>query len=180
MSVKVGVIVGSNAKDSINLKLAKALAKLGAGKAEFTFININDVPMYNRDLDNTPPAEVVRLKKDLASVTSFLFVTPEYNRGIPALLKNAIDWASRPASDGYWRKPTAITGTSPGGIGAGMAQVQLKSSLADMGGPIVPGGVYLQFKSDMIDADDNITDENTKKFLQGFVDKAITFFDKNA
>lgn len=179
MSVKVGVIVGSNAKDSINMKLAKALMKLGEGKADFSLISLNDLPIYNRDLDNTPPAEVVTFKNELNSVDAFIFVTPEYNRSIPGLLKNAIDWASRPASEGIWRKPTAVTGTSPGGIGAGMAQVQLKSILADMGGPIVPGGVYLQFKPDMVDADDNVTNDDTKKFLTGFVEKAVTFFGKN-
>jgi chromate reductase len=179
MSIKIGVIVGSNAKDSINLKLAKALVKLGESKADFSFIKIDDLPIYNRDLDNTPPESVVRVKNDLKAVDAFLFVTPEYNRSVPALLKNVIDWASRPASDGYWRKPTAVTGTSPGGIGTGMAQTQLKSILADMGGPIVPGGVYLQFKPDMIDEDGNIANEDTQKFLTGFIDKAITFFAKN-
>lgn len=180
MTQKIAVIVGSNAKDSINRKLAKALIKLGAGKAEFTLLDIAHLPMYNRDLDNTPPEEVVQFKKEASAHDGYLFLTPEYNRSIPAVLKNAIDWGSRPQATSIWRKPVAVTGTSPGGIGTGMAQQHLKNILTDIAGPLLPGGVYLTYKSDMIDESDTVVNDDTKKFLQGFIDKTISFFEKQA
>ena len=93
---KVAVIVGSIRKDSINKKLATALEKLGAGKLEFQRIRIDDLPLFNQDDEASPPPEVVRMKGEIKAADAVLFVTPEHNRSIPAAMKNAFDWASRP------------------------------------------------------------------------------------
>ena len=93
---RVAVFVGSTRPTSSNLKLAKALEKLAAGKLAFDYIEIGNLPFYDDALWNDPPAEVIRLKREIAAADAVLFVTPEYNRSIPGILKNAIDWPSRP------------------------------------------------------------------------------------
>ena len=91
---KIAVLVGSLRRDSINLKFAKALAKLGGNRFDFRFVELGDLPIYNEDLWENPPPSVLRLKKDVDAADAVLFVTPEYNRSIPAVVKNAIDWGS--------------------------------------------------------------------------------------
>ena len=92
----LAVIVGSNRRDSINRKLAQALTKLGADKFDASFVRIDDLPMFNQDLESNLPAEVVRFKNELARADGVLIVTPEHDRSIPAVLKNAVDWGARP------------------------------------------------------------------------------------
>jgi len=117
--LNLAVIVGSNRRDSINRKLAHALARLGAGSFEASFPRIDDLPMFNQDLEGNLPAEVVRFKSELARADGVLIVTPEHDRSIPALLKNAVDWGARPYGKNSWAgKPAFITGTSPGAIGS--------------------------------------------------------------
>ena len=93
---KVAVIVGSNRRESINLKFAKALAKLGSDQLDFKFVQIDDLPIYNQDNESNLPPSVSRFKAALAEADGVLIVTPEHNRSIPAVLKNAIDWGTRP------------------------------------------------------------------------------------
>lgn len=170
---KTAVIVGSLRKESYNLKLAKALGKLGKDRFDVQFVQIGDLPLFSQDLEANVPAAVTRLKTDIANADAVLIVTPEYNRGIPGPLKNAIDWASRPyGKNSFAGKPAAICGASPGAIGTACAQASFKSVLsyldvALMGAP----EVYFQFKEGLIDADGNIASEDTKKFLQNFADK---------
>ena len=99
---KVAVIVGSNRRESVNRKLAQALAKLGAAKADFSFAQIDDLPIYNQDHEADLAKPVVRFKAELAAADAVLFVTPEHNRSIPAVLKNAIDWGGRPWGQNSW------------------------------------------------------------------------------
>lgn len=169
----VAVVVGSLRKDSYNLKLARALEKLAAGKMKFKYLSIGDLPLFNQDLEANVPASVTTLKKDIESADAVLFVTPEYNRSIPGVLKNAIDWASRPYGQNSWAgKPAAIAGTSPGAVGTGIAQNHLRSitsgflDMPTMGQP----EMYLAFKDDLIDAQGNINNEGTQKFLQTYID----------
>jgi chromate reductase len=116
--VKIAVIVGSTRRESINRKLAHALARLGTDRAEFRFVEIGDLPLYNQDLEGELPKSVLRFKSEIAAADGLLFVTPEHNRSLPALLKNAVDWGARPYGQNSWSgKPAAITGTSPGAIG---------------------------------------------------------------
>lgn len=178
MTLNIAVIVGSTRNGSINLKLAKALAKLGEGKATFNFIDIEKLPMFNEDLEKEQPAEAVAFGEAIGKNDAILMVTPEYNRSIPALLKNAIDWGSRPIAKGAWKRPMAITGTSKGGIATAAVQQHLRAVMNDIGGAVLPGEVYFTFKDELFDADQNITNDDTKKFLQGFVDRFITFAEK--
>lgn len=169
---KVTVIVGSNRRDSINRKLAQALVKLGAAKAEFSFARIDDLPMYNQDHEADLPKPVARFKAELAAAEAILFVTPEHSRSIPAVLKNAIDWGARPWGKNSWTgKLAAVAGASVGAIGTAIAQAHLKNILLAQGALVAGGEAYLTFKDGLIDADNNVTDEGTRKFLQGFVDQ---------
>jgi chromate reductase len=169
---QIAVIAGSNRRDSINRKLALALAKLGAGKFDAKLVRIDDLPMYNQDIEANLPAEVVRFKNEIARADGVLIVTPEHNRSIPTVLKNAIDWGARPYGKSVWPgKPAFITGTSPGAIGSALAQQHLRSVMTGLGMILLGGEAYVTFKPNLIDEHGNIGDESTKAFLQGFVDR---------
>ena len=173
----LGIIVGSNRRDSINRKLAQALAKLGDDAFEAKFISIDDLPMYNQDAENPVPAPVARFKAELGSADALLFVTPEHSRSIPAVLKNAIDWGSRPYGKNAWAgKPAAITGTSGGAIGTAVAQQHLRQVLGSgMGMHVLGGEAYITFKPELIDAQGNVTDDSVRKFLKTFIDQFAGF-----
>ena len=172
---KVAVIVGSNRRESVNRRLAQALTRLGADKFAFSFVQIDDLPLYNQDLESELPKTVGRFKSEIAAADGLLFVTPEHNRSIPTVLKNAIDWGARPYGQNSWNgKPAAITGTSPGAIGTAIAQQHLRQVLGDLGVLVMGGEAYVGFKPGLIDADGAITDESTRKFLAGFVDQFAT------
>ena len=170
---RVAVFVGSTRPTSSNLKLAKALEKLAAGKLAFDYIEIGNLPFYDDALWNDPPAEVIRLKREIAAADAVLFVTPEYNRSIPGILKNAIDWPSRPYGDGVWSgKPAAIAGATGGVSGTAAAQAHLRSilpvlGLALMGAP----EIYFQSRPGAIDDDGNITDERIRTNLGIWVER---------
>ncbi len=167
----LAVLVGSLRRDSINHKYAKALEKLAAGQFAFNFIDM-DLPLYNDDLWQAPPAKVTALKEAIASADGILIVTPEHNRSIPAVTKNAVDWASRPYGHNAWKgKPCAITGASPGSQGTAVAQSQLRSTMVILE-TIVMGGpeVYISFKPELVDGDFNVTNQGTADFLKGFLD----------
>jgi chromate reductase len=169
---RIAVIVGSSRRDSINRKLAQALVRLGAGKFDATFARIDDLPMYNQDNEGNLPPEVVRFKNDIARADGVLIVTPEHDRSIPAVLKNAIDWGARPWGKNSWPgKPAFITGTSPGAIGSALAQQHLRSMMTGLGMILLGGEAYVTFKPDLIDEHGNIGDDSTKKFLADFVDR---------
>ena len=176
---KLGIIVGSNRRDSVNRKLAKALAKLGGTAFDAKFIEIGDLPLYNQDDEGTLAPSIVRFKSEVEASDALLFVTPEHNRSIPAVLKNAIDWGGRPWGKTSWPgKPAAVTGTSPGAIGSAIAQQHLRTVLGNQGLHLMGGEAYILFKPDLIDADSNITDESVRKFLQAFVDQFVAFAGK--
>lgn len=170
----VAVLVGSIRKGSINQNLAKALANLGKDKLEFRFVNIGDLPHYNEDLwqDGKGPDAVEALKKTVAEADGVLLITPEYNRAVPGMLGNALDWGSRPYGKSSWRgKPAACCGASPGAIGTAAAQVHLKSHMVTLG--LIPMGVpelYLSYKADDFGADGTVTNESTRNFLQSYID----------
>jgi chromate reductase len=182
--LKLGVIVGSNRRDSINRKLAQALVALGAGTLEARFIQIDDLPMYNQDSEQPVPAPVARFKSEVEAVDALLFVTPEHSRSIPALLKNAIDWGARPWGKTSWPgKPAAVIGTSGGVISTAVAQQHLRAVLGDLGLHVMGGEAYIQFKPDLIGTQGAVADENVRKFLKSFIDQFATFaarFDRRA
>ncbi len=163
---KVAVIVGSLRKESHNLKLAKALGKLGKGRYQAAIVSIGDLPLFNEDLEKDVPAPVARLKKDIESADAVLFVTPEYNRSMPGVLKNAIDWASRPPSQPFDRKPTAIMGASPGTFGTARGQHHLRQILVSVNALVVTRPeVMIGQAASRFDAEGNVTDEGTRKLI---------------
>ena len=168
----IAVIVGSNRRDSLNRKLAQALVKLGADKLDARLVRIDDLPMFNQDLEGSLPPGVVRYKNELARSDGVLIVTPEHDRSIPAVLKNAVDWGARPYGKNSWAgKPTFITGTSPGAIGSAIAQQHLRAVMVSLGTILLGGEAYITFKPNLIDDQSNISDESTRAFLQGFIDR---------
>ena len=172
---QVAVIVGSNRSESINHKLARALAALGANKFNAKFVRIDDLPLYNQDQESPLPGAVTRFKNELTTADGVLIVTPEYNRSIPAILKNAIDWGTRPYGKNVWiGKPGFITGTSPGAIGTALVQQHLRSVMSGLGMILLGGEAYVTFKPNLMDDQGNIGDEGTRKFLQDFVDRFAT------
>src|ERR1700755_1687534 len=178
---KIALIVGSNRRESINLKYAKALAKLGSDKLDFKFVQIDDLPIYNQDHEGNLPASVARFKAEIAEADGVLIVTPEHNRSIPAVLKNAIDWGSRPYGKNSWTgKVAAVTGAAQGAISTALAQQHLRQILGTQGVFLSGGEAYLQFKPGLIDADDVVTDEGTRGFLKGFLDQFAALVGRHA
>jgi chromate reductase, NAD(P)H dehydrogenase (quinone) len=173
--IKIAVVVGSTRRDSINRKLAGALAKLDGDRLSFDFVRIDDLPLYNQDLEAELPATVKRFKAAIAAADGLLFVTPEHSRSIPAALKNAIDWGARPWGQNSWAgKVAGVTGTSPGAIGTAVAQQHLRQVLGVLGVLVMGGEAYISFKPGLVDADGNVTDESTKGFLKSFMDQFAT------
>jgi chromate reductase len=170
--LRLAVIVGSNRRESINRRLAHALVELGADHFDAHLVRIDDLPMFNQDLEGNPPPDVVRFKGEIAQADGVLIVTPEHDRSIPAVLKNAIDWGARPYGKNSWAgKPAFITGASPGAIGTAIAQQHLRPILVSLGMILQPGEAYITFKPNLVDDESTITDEGTRKFLQGFIDQ---------
>lgn len=165
---KVGYLIGSLAKESINRKLATALTRLAPEHLKFTEIPINDLPLYSYDYDAEFPPVAKAFKEAITAVDAVLFVTPEYNRSIPGGLKNAIDWASRPYGDSAWEgKPLAIMGASPGQSGTVRAQLQLRQAAIFLNMlPLNRPEVLVGRADTKFDASLNLTDEATRKFIQ--------------
>lgn len=177
----VAVIVGSLRKHSFNQKLARALEKLAHSQLKFNFIQLEDIPLYNQDLDTNLPPAVISMKQAVTAANAVLFVTPEYNRSIPGVLKNIIDWGTRPYGENCWRdKPTAIIGTSPGNVGTAAAQSHLRSIMTVLGVRLMgQPEVYLVYKEELIDENFLITNEGTKKFLHEFLNKFALWITTN-
>lgn len=179
---QVAVIVGSIRRESLNGKLAKALARIGADRCDFVPVRIDELPLFNQDHESAPPAAVAQLKDVVKGADALLFVTPEHNRSIPAALKNAIDWGSRPYGQGVWaRKPAAITGTSAGSLGTYSAQHHLRHILTVLG-VVVMGQpeTYVVFKPGMIGDDGSVNDDSTTNHLQSFMDRFTDWIARNA
>ncbi len=177
----VAVLVGSLRRDSVNKKLAHALGKLASARLEFRFVEIGDLPLYNEDLWSQPPASVLRFKQQIEAADAVLLVTPEYNRGTTPAMKNAIDWGSRPPGKSSWPgKPLAIAGATPGAIGTAVAQSDLRESMLTLG-TVVMGlpELYLTFKEGLIDEHHEVTDENTRKKLAGYVDQFVAWVERH-
>ncbi len=179
--LKLGVIVGSNRKESINRKLALALAKLGSDAFEVKFLQIDDLPLYNPDNEASYPAPATRLKNEIEASDALLFVTPEYGRTFPTVLKNALDWAARPwGKSSFPGKTAAVIGTSGGAISSALAQFSLRAVLSTQGVNVMGGEAYIQFKPDLIDANNDVTDESVTGFLKAYVNQFAAFAGKLA
>lgn len=142
--LKIAVLVGSLRVDSFNRRLARAIEKLAPAEFGFKHVQINDLPLYSQDFDAAYPAAAIRLKKDIESADGLLFVTPEYNRSVSAVLKNAVDVGSRPIGKSIWAgKPAAVVSSSPGAIGGFGANHHLRQSLVALSVPVMPMEAYL-------------------------------------
>ena len=170
-NIQIAVIVGSLRKDSFNRQLATALARLGPSDFTFTQLRIDDLPLYNQDDDGQQAASVQRLKGEIQAAQGLLFVTPEYNRSIPGVLKNALDHASRPYGKSAWAgKPAGVIGASIGAIGTAMAQQHLRNVLAYLDMPTMgQPEAFIQAKEGLFNADGSIG-EGSRAFLQGWMD----------
>lgn len=177
----IAVVVGSLRKDSFNHKLAQALKTLFPADFSLVEVRIDDLPLYNQDDDGQPSAQVTRLKGEIAAAQGVLFVTPEYNRSIPGVLKNAIDHASRPYGQSAWNgKPAGVIGVSVGPIGTAMAQQHLRNILAYLNMPTLgQPEAFIHHKEGLYDAAGNIG-EASLKFLQGWVDAYVAWVRRHA
>jgi chromate reductase len=176
----VAYFVGSLAKESINRKLALALARLAPQALTLREIPIGNLPLYSHDYDPDYPPVARALKESIASADAVLFVTPEYNRSIPGSLKNAIDWASRPyGRNSFARKPSATIGTSPGKIGTAVAQQHLKSILSFCNSPQMNAiEAYIQFTPGLITDDGEVTEDSTAEFLRNYMKQFHAFIER--
>ena len=173
MSMKIAVLVGSLRKESINKKLAHALEKLAEGKLSFDYVDIGDLPLFNQDHEREYPPAALKMKEQIRSADGVLFVTPEYNRSVPGVLKNAIDIASRPyGTNAFAGKPGAVIGTSAGAISTALAQQHLRNICVFLDIPMLQQPeAFVRYKEGLIADDGTVTDEDVRKFLQNFVDR---------
>jgi len=173
---RIAVIVGSLRKDSFNKKLATAIAKLAPADFTFEQLRIDDLPLYNQDDDGNQADSVKRFKAEIQAAQGLLFITPEYNRSIPGVLKNALDNASRPyGKSAFPGKPAGVIGVSVGAIGTALAQQHLRNVLAYLDVPTLgQPEAFIQNKEGLFDASGAIG-EGSKAFLQGWVDKYVAW-----
>jgi Predicted flavoprotein len=177
----VAVLLGSLSEKSVNKSFAKALEKLADGRLRFDYLDIAALPFYNDDLWSNPPDAVTSLKQRVEAADGVLIVTPEFNRSFPGLIKNAIDWGSRPWGHNSWAgKPLAVVGASPGNIGTAAGQGHLRSIVPVLG--FIQMGqpeVYFTIKPGLIDEHSEVTDDQTRGFLVGFLDDFDRWIDQH-
>ena len=180
MSKKIAVLVGSLRKGSFNKQLAHALQKVAGDRAEFHYIRIDDLPLYNQDFDSDYPEVCESRKREIRGTDGVLFVTPEYNRSVPGVLKNAIDVCSRPyGTNAFAGKPGAVIGTSAGAMSTALAQQHLRNICVFLDIPMLQQPeAFVHYKEGLFGQDGDVTDESVKKFLGKFVDKYLEWVDR--
>jgi chromate reductase len=181
-SRKVAVIVGSLRKESFNRKVAKTLMLLAPPTLEMEIVEIGHLPFYNQDDDANPPATFTEFRATIRQYDAVLFVTPEYNRSMPGVLKNAIDVASRPYGQSAWNgKPAGVVSVSPGAIGGFGANHHLRQSLVFLNMPAMqaPEAYIGGIGGDQFDGD-HLKNDSTRKFLQTYIDAFAAWVERNA
>jgi chromate reductase len=173
----VASLIASNRTGSINRRLARAIERLAPDSMHFTEVPMYDMPFYNGDFEGDRPQPVRDFTAAIAGADIVSIVSPEFNRSIPAILKNAIDWGSKPYGSNVWRdKVIGMTGASPGAIGTAIGQQHLRQILSILGGYVLPGEVYIGFKTpDMIEEDGSIPDADVAEFLRAYVERLHAF-----
>jgi chromate reductase len=176
----VVVIAGSLRKESFTLKIANALAKLAPDSLKLNVVTLYDISFFNQDLEAAPPADWLAFRDKLQKSNGVLFVTPEYNRSIPGVLKNAIDVGSRPyGKSSFLGKPVGIISNSPGPLGGVCAAKHLQNILPGISGPIMgQPEIYLNGIGDAFDDKGALTKESLQKVLQQYIDAFAAFVDK--
>jgi chromate reductase len=177
----VAVIVGSLRKDSINRKVANALAELAPAALKLGIVDIGHLPIYNQDGDENPPVAWTEFRERIKVADAVLFVTPEHNRSVPAALKNAIDIGSRPYGKSAWSgKPGAVVSASPGGIGGFGANHHLRQSLVFLNVPaMAQPEAYLGAADKLFDAAGKLANDGTRKFLESFMQAYASWITAN-
>lgn len=167
----VAVIVGSLRKGSFNRMVAHALIELAPAELKLEIVEIGHLSLYNQDTDDNPPAEFTEFRNRIKSFDALLFVTPEYNRSVPGVLKNALDIASRPYGKNAWdKKPGAVVSASIGALGGFGANHHLRQSLAYLNVPtMAQPEAYIGPAGELFDANGKLTDDGTRKFLTKFI-----------
>jgi chromate reductase len=178
---KVAVIVGSLRKGSYNRMTAKALAALSPAGLHLEIVEIGQLPLYNQDADDAPPSEWVAFREKVKAADAVLFVTPEYNRSVPGVLKNAIDVGSRPYGQSVWdRKPGAVISVSVGAIGGFGANHHLRQSCVFLNVPMMQQPeAYIGACTTLFDKEGNLTNEHTRESLQKFIDAFAAWIEVN-
>lgn len=176
MATRIATIIGSLRRESINRKFAHALARLAPADFAFDFLEIGDLPLYDQDQDAHQAEPVKRLKQQVRESQGVVFVTPEYNRSVPGVLKNAIDNASRPYGDSAWAgKPAGVIGVSTGSIGTACAQQHLRGILAYLDMPTMgQPEAFIQHKEGLYDASGGFGDDS-RAFVQGWMDSYVAW-----
>jgi len=176
------LVVGSLRRDSFNRHLSEVLLKLAPGDFTFERAPIGDLPLYNQDDDANQAASVKRLKGQVAAAQGLLFVTPEYNRSIPGVLKNALDHASRPYGQNAWAgKAAGVIGASPGAAGTSMAQQHLRNILAYLDVPVLgQPEAFIQVKDGFFDGKGGVSNAGTQEFLQAWMDRFADWVRRHA
>lgn len=166
----VAMLVASTRTGSINARLARAIERTAPKTLVFRRVPMDQMPFYNGDLEENRPDCIRAFVDSIEESDAVCIVTPEYNRSIPAVLKNAIDWGSKPATRNIWRdKVIAMCGASPGTVGTAVGQQHLRQILAILHAIVLPGEAYISFKTpDMIDADGYVADNSVRGFLELF------------
>lgn len=179
---RIAIVIGSLRRDSFNRKLAGAVMRLAPPELTFKQSQIGDLPLYNQDDDGNQAESVKRLKNEITNAHGLLFVTPEYNRSMPGVLKNAIDHASRPYGENAWAgKPAGVMGASIGAPGTAMAQQHLRNTLAYLDVPTLgQPEAFIHVKEGLFDESGDIGIEDTRKFLQNWMDHYVAWVKKLA
>ena len=177
----VAVVVGSLRKDSASRKLAEAFAALAPANLTFDFVEIGDLPHFDQDLESDPPAAWTAFRDRIRPADAVLFVTPEYNRSVPGVLKNAIDVGSRPYGQSVWNgKPGAVISLSPGAIGGFGANHHLRQSLVFLNVPLLSQEAYVGNAFSLFDEAGELTNEATTEFLRAFGQTFADWIEKTA
>ena len=177
----VAVFVGSLRKESFNRKMANALIATAPAPLKLEIVEIRQLPLYNQDDDANPPAVSAAFKARVQKADAVLFVTPEYNRGMPGVLKNAIDIASRPYGKSAWNaKPGAVISVSPGPIGGFGANHQLRQSLVFLNVPALQQPeAYIGNAAKLFDESGKLTDDSMRDFMQKFLQAFAQWIERN-
>ena len=178
---QIAVVVGSLRRESFNRKLAEGVTKLAPREFSFERPEIGDLPLYNQDDDDDQPDSVRRLKREIRAADGVIFVTPEYNRSVTGVLKNALDNASRPYGDSAWAgKPAGMLGVSIGQIGTAVAQQHLRDTLAYLDMPTLgQPEVFIEMYEGLFNEDGSIG-EGSRELLQGWMDKYVDWVKHHA
>lgn len=176
-TIRILGIAGSLRKASFNQGVLRAAAELAPEGATIEIFDLDGIPGFNQDDEQDPPEKVVELKRKIRESDAILFVTPEYNYSIPGVLKNAIDWASRPYGDSAWDgKPAAIMGASIGGIATARAQYHLRQMMVFLNMfPVNQPEVMIGNCSEKFDERGNLTDDETKKFIRQLLENLVAW-----